>query len=267
MLRLFWNHLKEKGWDKKVVLYISDEPFDRHAHIQEQMKALCDMIHEVDANIPVYCSTWKHVPEWDGYLDVWGIGHDGRVSAEKMSELRSAGDRLWFTTDGQMCTDTPYCAVERLLPHYCFKYGVEAYEFWGLAWLTYDPFRFGWHSYIRQTSEPGNTYWVRYPNGDGFLLYPGAASGDDGLISSVRLEQAREGVEDYEYLYLLRQLVAQRKAAGKDTAAGERALESAAELVEIPNAGGCQSTKILPEPRQLYEVRRRVAAAIETLTD
>jgi len=265
MLGLFWDHLKEKGWDKKVILYISDEPFDRHEHIREQMKALCDMIHEVDPNIPTYSSTWKHVPEWDGYLDVWGIGHYGRVPTEKMAQLRAARDRLWFTTDGQMCTDTPYCAVERLLPHYCFKYGVEAYEFWGVGWLTYDPFRFGWHSYIHQSSEPGESYWIRYPNGDGFLLYPGAAIGHDGIVSSIRFEQAREGVEDYEYLYLLRQLVSQAKAADEDATQGERVLTQAAELVDIPNAGGRYSTKILSDPEALYRVRREVAEAIEAL--
>ncbi|MBL7044200.1 MAG: carbohydrate binding domain-containing protein [Pirellulaceae bacterium] len=266
ILAVFWNHLKEKGWHDKVVLYISDEPFDGHQHIRQQMKALCDMIHEVDPSIPIYSSTWKHVPEWDGYLDVWGIGHYGRVPVSRMAELRAAGDRLWFTTDGQMCTDTPYCAVERLLPHYCFKYGVEAYEFWGVAWLTYDPFRFGWHSYIHQSSEPGQSYWVRYPNGDGFLLYPGAAIGHDGLVSSIRFEQAREGVEDYEYLYLLKQLVATAKAAGKDASTGERALARAAELVEIPNAGGRYSTKILPDPDAVYKVRRGLAEAIESMS-
>ncbi len=267
MLKLFWDHLKEKGWHKKVVLYISDEPFDRHQHILDQMKALCDMIHEVDPAIPIYCSTWKHVPEWDGYLDVWGIGHDGRVPPEKMAELRAAGDRLWYTTDGQMCTDTPYCAVERLLPHYCFKYGVEAYEFWGVGWLTYDPFRFGWHSYIHQSSEPGSSYWIRYPNGDGFLLYPGAAIGREGLISSIRFEQAREGVEDYEYLYLLTQLVAKAKAAGRDISDAEKALSSARKLVEIPNAGGRYSTKILPDPDAVYRVRCGLAEAIEAMSD
>jgi hypothetical protein len=265
MLRLFWNHLKQKGWERRVVLYISDEPFDQHEHIQQQMRALCDMIDDVDPEIPVYSSTWKHVPKWDGYLDVWGIGHDGRVTAEKMEQLQAAGDRIWFTTDGQMCTDTPYVAVERLLPHYCFKYGAEAYEFWGVGWLTYDPFRFGWHSFIHQSSEPGKSYWIRYPNGDGFLLYPGKPVGHEGAMSSVRFEQAREGVEDYEYLYLLQQLIGKAKADGKDVTGAEQALNKARDLVDIPNAGGYYSTKILPDPDRLYAVRRDLATAIESL--
>jgi len=265
LLRLYWQHLKEKGWHRRIVLYISDEPFDHHEHIRQQMKALCDMIHEVDPQIPVYSSTWKHVPDWDGYLDIWGIGHYGRVPPEKMAELRAAEDRVWFTTDGQMCTDTPYCAVERLLPHYCFKYGAEAYEFWGVSWNTYDPYRFGWHSFINQSSEPGESYWVRYPNGDGFLLYPGEPIGHAGPVSSIRLEQAREGVEDYEYLFLLRSRAEAAKAAGKPADVAERALKDAQELVQIPNDGGYYSTRILRQPERLYAVRRDVAAAIESL--
>lgn len=265
LLRLYWQHVKEKGWQRRIVLYISDEPFDQHEPIRRQMKALCDMIHEVDPEIPIYCSTWKHVPEWDGYLDIWGIGHYGPVSPEKMKQLQAAGDRIWFTTDGQMCTDTPYCAVERLLPHYCFKYGAQAYEFWGVSWNTYDPYRFGWHSFIYQTSAPGDSYWVRYPNGDGFLLYPGQPLGHAGPVSSMRLEQAREGIEDGEYLHLLKTRIAAAKSAGKPTAAAEKTLSAALELVTIPNDGGYYSTRILPAPERLYEIRRALAEAIEAM--
>lgn len=264
-LKAFWDHLKAKGWEKKFLLYISDEPFDAQPAIRAQMKALCDMVHQVDPQIPIYSSTWHHVPEWDGYLNVWGIGHYGVVSSEKMARLRADGARVWFTTDGQMCTDTPYCAVERLLPHYCFKYGVEAYEFWGVAWQTYDPYRFGWHAYIPQSEQPGHSYWIRYPNGDGFLLYPGKPIGHDGPVRSIRFEQAREGVEDYEYLYLLRQRIDHANAAGLDTSRAAAALENAQRLVDIPNAGGRYSSKILPDPQAFESARRAVAEALETL--
>ncbi len=265
-LKVFWDHLRKRGWDDKFVLYISDEPFDRLPHIRQQMRALCDMIHEVDPKIPIYSSTWRHVPDWDGYLDVWGIGHYGIVPTEKMAELRAAGDRIWFTTDGQMCTDTPFCAVERLLPHYCFQYGAEAYEFWGVGWLTYDPYRFGWHSYIHQSDQPGSSYWVRYPNGDGFLLYPGKPIGQPGTVRSIRFDQAREGVEDYEYLDLLKRAIDQAKAAGREIAQAEQVLQEARQLVAIPNAGGRYSTQILPEPGAIDTTKRRLAEAIEAIS-
>jgi hypothetical protein len=272
-LRLYWDHVKAKGWDKKLVVYISDEPFYTKEPIRKQMRALCEMIHEVSPEIPIYSSTWNHVPDWNGQL-LWGFGHYGCVPAKVIAERKAAGERIRFTTDGQMCLDTPVCAVERLLPHYCFKYGVEAYEFWGAAWLTNDPYKFGWHAYIPQTDEPGVFYWIRYPNGDGFLLYPGDPIGYDGIVSTVRFEQAREGIEDYEYLYLLRSLVTKAKATADGAspaeraaavASGEKAIEQATALVSIPNAGGRYSSKVLPNPALLYRARADVAKAIEQL--
>jgi len=48
---------------------------------------------------------------------------------------------------------------------------------------------------------------ARYPksNGDGFLFYPGAPYGIDGPISSLRLESIRDGNEEYEILYDLKE--------------------------------------------------------------
>ena len=286
-LRLYWQHMKQKGWDRKTVLYISDEPYDAQSEIIDQMKACCTMVHEVDPAIPIYCSTWRHVPQWDGSLDVWGLGHYGTVLPPKIKELLASGKRVWWTTDGQMCIDTPYCAVERLLPHYCFQYGASAYEFWGIDWLTYDPWKFGWHSYIFQTEAPGRTVWVRYPNGDGFLAYPGLTAdsgmlpsfsssagsvGSDGSpasfpgpVSSIRMEQAREGCEDYEYLHLLRSLLVKSESVAVDSAEAAQAAQTAAGLVAIPNAGGRYSTKILPDPDAVFRTKEAVAAAIERL--
>jgi hypothetical protein len=264
-LRVYLDHMKQQGWYDRVTLYISDEPYDSLPHILAQMQALCDMIHEVDPSIPIYSSTWHHQPAWDGYLTAWGLGHYGIVPVAKLRELERSGVHVWWTTDGQMCTDTPYCAVERLLPHYCFKYGAEAYEFWGIDWLTYDPYQFGWHAYISQAGEPGKYTWVRYPSGDGFLAYPGKPIGHPGPVSSIRLEQAREGVEDYEYLYLLREAIATAKAEGRNAVAGEQALAAAQTLVTIPNAGGRYSTKVLPDPDRVLVVKKQVAQAIEQL--
>lgn len=267
-LRLFWEHITERGWAERFVLYISDEPwFSRREYIVDQMQALCDMIHEVSEDIPIYSSTWSYEPRWQDALDVWGVGHYGRVSEEELATIKASGDRIWWTTDGQMCIDTPFCAIERLLPHYCLKYGADAYEFWGIDWLTWDPWEYGWHSYIHQSGEPGESRWVRYPNGDGYLAYPGEPVGRDGPVTSVRLENAREGVEDYEYLYLLRDLVARSREAGVDVAEGEAALELAAHLVDMPSAGGRYSTQILPDPHAVMRVKEAAAQAIETLRD
>jgi hypothetical protein len=289
-LREFWNHVSEKGWAERFVLYISDEPNSWEESVKQQMIALCEMIHEVDPAIPIYCSTWSYVPDWADSLDIWGIGHYGLVKPEKMREIRESGSRIWFTTDGMMCLDTPYCAIERLLPHYCFKYDAEAYEFWGIGWLTYDPWQYGFHSFIRQSSIPGEYYYVRYPNGDGYLLYPdfglqasgfwennsrngaqrndGMANSEARILTSVRFEQAREGVEDYEYLNLLRSRIEHSETSQPGNAKGKAAkavLEEAMTLVDCPADIGRYSTRILPDPQRLETIRDKVARAIESL--
>lgn len=267
MLRHFWTHLGEKGWQDRFVLYISDEPHYWSAGIIEQMKALCAMVHEVDPGIPIYSSVWDHVPAWDGYLDIWGIGQFGTVPPQQMKALQAAGDRLWFTTDGQMCIDTPYCAIERLLPHLAFRYNVEAYEFWGLDWLSgYDPHQFGWHAPVLHVFNPAEEpQSVVYPNGDGYLVYPGATFGQDQAIPSIRLAQAREGLEDYELLRLLKERTEAVRSLGADVREAERAGQRMAELVGIPGPSGRYSTLLLPEPEALYAARSAAGNAVESL--
>lgn len=271
-LKAYWNHMKAKGWHRRCVLYISDEPhYYSSQAIVDQMIALCDMIHEAVPAMPIYSSTWDYVPAWKDALDIWGIGHYGKVTPRQMADILADGKRIWFTTDGQMCTDTPFCAVERLLPHYCFHHGAEAYEFWGISWLTHDPWRFGWHRFIHQSSSPGDSFWVRYPNGDGFLAYPGAHVGAAGPVPSIRLAQAREGVEDGEYLFLLKSLLARVVTDDKNGTAdravrmGRNVLAAAARLAEIPNAGGRYSTRILQDPDKVFEWRKQMARAIAAL--
>jgi hypothetical protein len=264
--RLFTDHLREKGWHDKFVYYISDEPHFNHDFVVEQMKKLCALIHEVDREIPIYSSTWRHCPAWDNALDLWGVGQYGCFPVTEMERLQQVGKSMWLTCDGQQATDTPWLATERMLPYYCLKYGAKGFEFWGLSWWTYDPWKLGWHWFIRQSDDGKKHYWIRYPNGDGFLAYPGQAVGVDGPVSTIRLEQVREGLEDFEAMSLLSDVMDKAKKAGRSTAVGERALALAKGLVVIPNAGGTRSTEILPDPNQIPLIRQAVNAAIVELT-
>jgi hypothetical protein len=277
VLKTFWDHLKEKGWADKCILYLSDEPHEadnnngKSDDIRIQMKALCDMIHEVDRKIPIYVSTWWFRPEWEGYIDVWGLGFNGEgdyghyVTAEDMKQITRSGGRIWYTTDGNFCTETPYLALERLLPWFGYKYGAEAYEFWGVNWLTYNPYKYGWHSYIFESQAPGEESWKRYPNGDGYIIYPGKPVGSPGLIGSIRLKQVREGAEDYEYLAMLGKLIENADPGNPALKEAVMALNEALELVNIPCSMGRYSTKILKSPDEILSLRERLARSIEKL--
>ena len=264
-LRLYWSHMNEKGWADKVVLYISDEPYFSEKRIRDQMIALCDMIHEVDPKIRIYCSTWRHCPEWDNALDVWGVGGYGCFPTNEMVRLSGEGKGIWFTTDGQQCLDTPWCAIERMQPMYAWAYGAEAYEFWGCTWLTYDPWKYGWHSFIRQTGSPEKgACWVRYPNGDGYHIYPPRPGAKDpSPVPSLRLCAIRDGVDEFAYLKLLEPLTAHGRASPAMREEAQRILADYRALLGIPNAGGRYSSSILPEPEALDRLRDRAGSLLD----
>ena len=262
-LKIYWNHLKEKGWADMVTLYISDEPHNL-PEITAQMKALCDMIHQVDRKIPIYVSCWGYRHEYIGYVDVWGVSYNRGPEADLIN-IKKTGDRIFYTTDGEMCTDTPYLGFERMVPYFCFKYGADEYEFWASNWYTFNPYNYGWHRFNRESQVPGQYAWTRYPNGDGFLFYPGKPIGVKSLVPSIRLKLVRDGVEDYEYLYCLNSLIATGKKKGKDVSQAEKAIDSARSLVTVPSFVGRYSSKNLPDPYAVLRVRGQVAEAIEGL--
>ncbi len=254
------------GWRDRLVYYLSDEPHLSNQKVADDLRYFIEVIKPVAPDVPIFSSTWGHYPQLDGYLNIWGMAQFGGFPVEKMRERRAAGDRLLFTTDGQHALDTPYLATERLLPLYCFAYDVEGYEFWGFSWWTHDPWRRGWHQYISQSGEGQEFYWVRYPNGDGYVAYPGEPLGLTEPQPSIRLKAIREGAEDYEYYRLWSQLVQERLSRGETAADAEQLRHSMEAMVPIPNAGGLRSTEILPDPDAMYRLRRRIAEAILKLS-
>lgn len=257
--RLFIDHITEKGWRDKFVFYISDEPHQTSEATISGIARIADMARAIAPDVPVYSSTWRYIEGLEGHISQWGVGPQGTFPEERIRQRRAAGDLFWFTTDGQMCTDTPLLAIERLLPWFCFKYDVEAYEFWGVSWWTYDPWERGWHTYIRQSADGVNWRWVRYPNGDGFLTYPGHRLGEPEPLPSIRLIAARDGVDDYELFLALRQ------HADRGSAEARAALERIQTLVQMPNRGGRYSSYIMTDPDAVQAARMAAGNALSRL--
>lgn len=251
-----WEHCKARGWAPYVSLYLSDEPFFEQPEVTAWLGDVMEMIQEVAPDLPIYSSTWRHNPAWDGLLSHWGVGQHGSFPVDEMVARQAAGDKMWFTTDGHMEIDTPYAATERMLPWYCFAHNVSGYEFWGIDWWTYNPFEYGWHSSIPQSDGPDTEgYHIRYPNGDGYLAYPGDRVGLDGPVSTIRLENARDGVEDYDLMHAL------QVAAAADPALAARAepiFEQIRALMVIPNSGGWRTSDWLPDPYAPARLRQAV---------
>jgi hypothetical protein len=260
--RLFLDHVTQFGWRDKIVHYISDEPFLEDDRVVADLQYIIGLSKAVAPDVPVFVSTWRHSAKLDGYISMWGIGQQGVFPTDKLAERLRAGDKARFTTDGQQALDTPYLATERLLPIYCYKYGTDGYEFWGASWWTLNPWERGWHSYIPQTENGKDYYYIRYPDGDGYLFYPGDRVGSDEPVASLRTKAVREGAEDYEYYLLLDTAIRDAQQHGVDVSAAKSALDAVRALVSIPNAGGVRSTEIMPDPDAIYRVRQQVAEQI-----
>jgi hypothetical protein len=105
-------------------------------------------------------------------------------------------------------------------------------------------------------------------NGDGRFIYPPLAAADahpsgpvlEGPVDSIRWEMLRDGIEDYEYLAMLRQLI-DAKASRLNTAQKK---EYGA-LLDVPAEITKDMTTFTKAPGPIEQHRDRVARAIATL--
>jgi hypothetical protein len=80
-------------------------------------------------------------------------------------------------------------------------------------------------------------------------------------VASIRWEMLREGVEDYEFLWLLRDLAAKKRNGL--TAEEVKQYES---LLEVPAAITKDMTTFTADPAPIYARRTAIAEAIEKLS-
>jgi hypothetical protein len=113
-----------------------------------------------------------------------------------------------------------------------------------------------WKPYIFHISKG----YRKRKNGMGNLLYPGL---NGKIYPSLRLENFRDGVEDYEYYKLLEQKVLDIEKSNPNIAV----LREAKELLKIPANVAIGVKNFSPNPENLLEHRKRVAEMIMRLSN
>jgi hypothetical protein len=105
-------------------------------------------------------------------------------------------------------------------------------------------------------------------NGDGRFLYPPRGSNEtnagprlEGPVNSVLWENLRDGMEDYEYFWLLKQGIEKAAAAG----ANPTLLSEARQLLTVPPEVSRDLTHFTTDPRPMLAHRDRIARMIEQL--
>jgi hypothetical protein len=96
-----------------------------------------------------------------------------------------------------------------------------------------------------------------YANGDGSTF----CAGPDGPVTTIRYENIRDGLEDYEYLYKLAEVV---EAVRRQPATLETIdfVARAGDLLSVPDGVVQSSARYTYDPGELYALRTQVAEAI-----
>ncbi|MFQ6035788.1 MAG: glycoside hydrolase domain-containing protein [Sedimentisphaerales bacterium] len=218
--RQFYNYLKQNGWHKRAYLYMLDEPNLKENY--EQVLVLGQLVHEAVPQLRclVVEQTYPQDPSWpdiDPAVDIW-CPLWSFIDRKSIDEKIAHGDEVWsYTALVQRAPknhpqyqrvkdfDPPYWHIDRPLTVYRvptwinYQYNITGLLYWSTVTKVIEPW---WN--------PAFSHSGRHFNGGGFLFYPGVPCGIDGPVSSMRLKNLRDGMEDYEYFAIL------EKLAGKE---------------------------------------------------
>ena len=120
------------------------------------------------------------------------------------SGLQQAGKEIWHYTCEIPFDPYPHFGIyqdgidPRVIPWMTWQYNMDGFLYWGLD--VFGDANINTTANPKWPASPWTMQGFPYPPGDGMLLYPGP---NGQPWSSVRLENLRDGMEDYEYLALL----------------------------------------------------------------
>jgi hypothetical protein len=200
-LRSMYTYLRAHHWDKMAYIYVADEPSSREAY--NDVRARSKFVREMVPGLKVLCTKGPQVrnPPWGslvGSVDIW-VPLWPMFEEAAVKKRLSAGEEIWsYTALCQGRQETPFWELDFPLLNYripmwiSWRFGATGLLYWSTM---------NWASSRDVWTNPV-TYGDQY-NMEGSLLYPGVDAGVQGFVTSIRLKQIREGLEDYEYLTIL----------------------------------------------------------------
>jgi hypothetical protein len=217
------SYFRKNGWGDRLVFNSPiDEPNTKKDYEDTRQWAI--LVHAAAPGVH-FLSTESPVsdnPEWGtfrGYVDNFCVHgnslNDPAVKQALLEEQAKGGEATWYISCDQAYPQPNYFidapAMDPVMvPWITAKYHMNGILYWATnfwnqtpdPWL--DPV-----TYISGFDCSGG--WVL--NGEGSLIYPGdhtkrytGQPNVTGPVSSIRFELLREGIEDYEYLWMLKDL-------------------------------------------------------------
>jgi len=269
-------HLRAKGWLDKAFIYWFDEPSEsQYPYLHKGFNKLKEYCPDITRMIT------KHVDAGlIGGPNLW-CPISNEYNHERAEERRKFGERFWW----YVCTGpkAPYTGLfldhpapeMRIWLWQTFQRHINGILVWQCNYWTsgtaYPDSKHPQNPYedpMSWTSGYGTPSGKKVPwgNGDGRFIYPpvAAASGDpaepvlEGPVDSIRWEQLRDGIEDYEYLTILRQKLEQRRSS-----LGPEKVREYENLLSVPENITRSMPQFTPDGAPIELRRDQIARAIE----
>ena len=272
------EHLLDAGLLDKAVCYPFDEPAEKdYAFVVEQLGFLKREFPGLRRMVPMNLGA---ADDFCGWIDLWCPILSSHNTAFAQARQAAGEQYFWYICCGPKAPyitnfiDRPATDL-RVWLWQTWKEGVDGILIWQSLY---------WHSppaYPDGLQDPyeDSMSWVRgygtkpgerrpWNAGDGRFMYPPEAAVDGGMdpvleapVSSIRWEALRDGMEDYEYLAILRRLLASKR----ERLAAEEA-ERYAALLDVPADISASLTTYTRDPAPIEARRRALAEAIGRLS-
>jgi Glycoside hydrolase 123, catalytic domain/Glycoside hydrolase 123 N-terminal domain len=237
-LPVFEQHLREKGWLNKTLFHIADEPapwaVSDWRKASELVHKYAPALRRIDAieatdfrdDLEVWVPKLPHIYHW----------------FPTYKKAQREGKELWYymamAYDSYPNRFIDFPLIEtRILSWLNYRLGLTGFLTWGFNQWTDNPYQI--------------MNRIEYGVGDAWVVYPKKG----GLIDSVRWEATRNGLQDYEYLWLLQDKIAEIKAKVGPAAAwldpAQRGVELAGRVIRKVN-------DFTDSPEVLYRAKAQV---------
>jgi hypothetical protein len=216
------SYFRKNGWKDRLVFNSPiDEPNTKKDY--EETRKWAVLVHEAAPGVPFLAteSPISDNPDWGtlrGYVNNFCVHgntlNDPKVKQALLEEQAKGGEATWYISCDQTYPQPNYFIDAPALDPVMVPWITARYHMNGiLYWAT---------NFWNQTPDPwldpvtfisGFDCSEGYVlNGEGSLIYPGDHTKKytgqpdvNGPVSSIRFELLREGIEDYEYLWMLKE--------------------------------------------------------------
>jgi hypothetical protein len=265
VLTRFVPQIKKAGLFSLAYVYGFDEiKADKFGEARE----VFNQVHRLAPGLPTMTTTQdtsfgKETGLRDA-VDIW-VPLTPSYDLPEADALRREGKQMWWYIClvpvhpyANWFIEYPAIESRLLMGAMSHKYRVDGF----LYYLVNN----GWERNRKVISSGPYTEWDgascinskdKWANGDGNLIYPGPKR----PLSSIRLENIRDGLEDYEYLHLLAEKV-ERVSRLPATTARQSFLDQARPLLAVPDAVVRSVVEYTLEPNAVQDWRTQLATLI-----